>query len=141
MVLYKSLSSHLTNATLGRLALHCIKMCSICQKEEMAFAISSFCLPVGLEPQVRVWPKLPCAAGGRCSRAAWCAAVGVQRSPAGGKAHTGHRNRTPAPEKNGNRDTITVLFSYIRLRRVILAAPVIFASQVILPYGQFGRRI
>ena len=24
------------------------------------------------------------------------------------------------PEKNGNRDTITVLFSYIRLRRVIL---------------------
>ena len=91
--------------------------------------------------EVRVWPKLPCAAGGRCSRAAWCAAVGVQRSPAGGKAHTGHRNRTPAPEKNGNRDTITVLFSYIRLRRVILAAPVIFASQVILPYGQFGRRI
>ena len=26
----------------------------------------------------------------------------------------------PLPEKNGNRDTITVLFSYIRLRRVIL---------------------
>ena len=26
----------------------------------------------------------------------------------------------PPPEKNGNRDTITVLFSYIRLRRVIL---------------------
>jgi len=50
-------------------------------------------------------------------------------------------NAHALPEKNGNRDTITVLFSYIRLRRVILAAPVIFASQVILPYGQFWRRI
>ena len=30
------------------------------------------------------------------------------------------RIRPPPPEKNGNRDTITVLFSYIRLRRVIL---------------------
>ena len=47
----------------------------------------------------------------------------------------------PLPEKNGNRDTITVLFSYIRLRRVILAAPVIFASQVILGFAQFWRRI
>ena len=33
------------------------------------------------------------------------------------------------------------LFSYIRLRRVILAAPVIFASQVILGFAQFWRRI
>ena len=29
-------------------------------------------------------------------------------------------NNSHSPEKNGNRDTITVLFSYIRLRRVIL---------------------
>ena len=37
---------------------------------------------------------------------------------------TGNENATriphPLPEKNGNRDTITVLFCYIRLRRIIL---------------------
>ena len=50
----------------------------------------------------------------------------------------GHRNRTPAPEKNGNRDTITVLFSYIRLWRVILLrsyiwlAPSYIALQAVL---------
>ena len=34
----------------------------------------------------------------------------------------------PLPEKNGNRDTITVLFSYIRLRRVILLCSYIWLA-------------
>ena len=32
-----------------------------------------------------------------------------------------NRIHHPPPEKNGNRDTITVLFSYIRLRRAKFA--------------------
>ena len=139
MVLYKSLSSHLTNATLGRLALHCIKMCSICQKEEMAFAISSFCLPIGLEPQVRVWPKLPCAAGGRCSRAAWCAAVDHRRSPSGQGEGRAPQTDTGTRKKHMH---LQVLFSAIFAFGELYCFAVIFGlRQVILPYGQFWRRI
>ena len=43
------------------------------------------------------------------------------------------RIRPPPPEKH--QAFGLVFFSYIRLRRVLLAAPVIFASQVILPAG------
>ena len=39
----------------------------------------------------------PTAAGGGVKGGERVAAVGVQRSPTVGKAHTGHRNRTPAP--------------------------------------------
>ena len=39
------------------------------------------------------------AAGGGVKGGERVAAVGVQRSPAVGKAHTGHRNRTPAPKR------------------------------------------
>ena len=41
----------------------------------------------------------PTAAGGGVKGGERVAAVGVQRSPAVGKAHTGHRNRTPAPNR------------------------------------------
>ena len=34
--------SRLTNATLGRTVLHCIKMCSICQKSECPYGCSDF---------------------------------------------------------------------------------------------------
>jgi hypothetical protein len=47
-----------------------------------------FYMPVGLEPQVRVWPKPPCAAEADAAGVLSCAAVGVQRSRAVGKAHT-----------------------------------------------------
>ena len=39
----------------------------------------------------------PTAAGGGVKGGERVAAVGVQRSRSVGKAHTGHRNRTPAP--------------------------------------------
>ena len=39
----------------------------------------------------------PTAAGGGVKGGERVAAVGVQRSRSDGKAHTGHRNRTPAP--------------------------------------------
>ena len=34
------------------------------------FTMGVIFVPVGLEPEVRVWPKHPCAASGRCSRGA-----------------------------------------------------------------------
>ena len=47
------------------------------------------------------------------------------------------RNLSPRPENDRNL-SFSVIFA---LRRVILAAPVIFASQVILGFAQFWRRI
>ena len=39
----------LTNATLGETALHCIKMCSICQKSRYPFGYLLIFMPVGLK--------------------------------------------------------------------------------------------
>ena len=39
----------LTNATLRHLALHCIKLCSICKKSRYLFGYLLFCYAVGLE--------------------------------------------------------------------------------------------
>ena len=47
--------SRLTNATLGAIALHCIKLCSICQDMGYPIGVSHIFMPVGLEPQMRVW--------------------------------------------------------------------------------------
>jgi len=41
------------------------------------------------------------------------AAVGVQRSRTDGKAHTGHRNRTPAPHSHPNFDRVRVGFFFL----------------------------
>ena len=67
--------------------------------------VSHIFMPVGLEPEVRVWPKPPCAAGGRCSRGAWCAAVDKIEEKRKPEDFIGHRKRTPAPYKNRNCDT------------------------------------
>ena len=45
------------------------------------------------------------------------------------------RIRPPPPEKH--QAVGLVFFSYIRLRRVLLAMPVIFALQVVLGFAQF----
>ena len=45
----------------------------------------------------------------------------------------------PLPEKNGNRDTITVLFSYIRLAASYIASQLYLAcAKLYCPSGSFG---
>ena len=45
-----SVLSRLTNATLGGLALHCIKLCSICQQKRDPSRGLAFIIVEGLEP-------------------------------------------------------------------------------------------
>ena len=75
------------------------------------FTMGFIFVPVGLERSVRVWPKHPCAAGGRCSRGGLrCAAVDKIEEERKPEDFIGHRKRTPAPEKESDCDTIR-LFS------------------------------
>ena len=50
-----------------------------------------------------------------------------------------YQNRSLVSEKNGNRDTITVLFSYIRLAASYIASQLYLAyAKLYCPTGSFG---